>query len=264
MATTNQELFHRVDSWEDALRLSKGYEDPKLINSYVDSLLKDPPWKDRDSLYFTNREIELICAFQRILAVGTPFSRLDEKVRVLDIGGGNGYLGVSLRRMLPEVFWEWIVIESNACASAYSKFENNVNIKWASIDSFDWTHSSNIGLFSCSLQYFEAPEQILRQIAANCEFLVLMRLPIVDTASHILTTQSFCEGLHQVPDASWPHWFFSRVCLLDLITEVGDIIYQWKTPTESYLFEGNRIVLEGLLINTHRSSMISANNGAAT
>ena len=178
------------------------------------------------------------------------------------MGGGNGYLGVALRRMLPEVIWDWIVIESNACASAYSRFENEANIKWISTDHFDWKSKSTIGLVSCALQYLECPEKTFRKIASICEFMILMRLPILDSAEHILTKQTFYEGLHQVPDSSWPHWFFSRRRLFDLIAETGDIAYQWTTPTESYIFEGNPVVLEGVLIKTH-GNMVSIAEGVS-
>jgi putative methyltransferase (TIGR04325 family) len=262
VSSTDRELFFRIEFWKEATHQSKGYEDESLINSYVESLRQNPPWKRKDNLYFTNREIELTCAIHNALAFSPPTASTTN-VRVLDFGGGNGYLGVAVRHMVPRVNWEWLVIESNACVRAYSQFENEASIKWISDENFDWKSTSKIGLVSCTLQYLEYPEKTLRKIAKSCDFIILMRLPFVDSISHILTRQTFYEGLHQVPDASWPHWFFSRHRLFDLITDIGDVIYQWKTPTESYIFEGNTIFLEGVLIKTH-TNIKSISKGVTT
>lgn len=43
---------------------------------------------------------------------------------------------------------------------------------------------------------------------------------------------------------------FSRNHLIAQVSKFGDVIYQWNTPTESLLFEGKQIVLEGFLIKT--------------
>ena len=105
-------------------------------------------------------------------------------------------------------------------------------------------------MVSCAQQYLECPEETFRKIASISEFVILLKLLVLDSAEHIITKQTFYEGLHQVPDSSWPRWVFP--CrLFDLIAETGDTSYQWKTPTESYVFEGGSIVLEGVLIKNH-------------
>lgn len=75
-------------------------------------------------------------------------------------------------------------------------------------------------------------------------------MPLLDCAKHIITRQTFHSSLISVENASWPHWFFSRDHLIAQISMFGDVIYQWNTPTESLLFEGKQIVLEGFLIKT--------------
>lgn len=252
MSSTDRETFFRVASWREELDQTKGYEDESLINRYVESIRQAPPWELSNNLYFTAREIELFCAVQRALAPPSPVTTAN--VRVLDVGGGNGYLGCAVRRMFPEISWEWIVIESNTCANMYSQFEDVSNIKWISHEKFNWKPISNIGLVSCALQYLEHPESSLRKIAKTCEFIILMRLPIVDTAEHILTRQTIYDGLSQSPVSSWPHWFLSSQRLFDVIAEIGDVVYSWKTPSESYLFEGNSILLEGVLIKTQANN----------
>lgn len=253
MATTNRELFPRMNSWDQAIDQSVGYEDSTLINYYVESIRRNPPWENPDPLHFSQRELELSCAFQRVL-LDDPFSSaLPASFRVLDVGGGNGYLGATIRRMLPNISWDWTVIESKSCASAYSQFQSAANIIWTSSEQHDWSVSSDINLVSCALQYLEHPDQELIKIANCCKYLVLMRLPLLDSPDHILTKQTFHDGLHPVPTSSWPHWFLSRTRLHATISTIGDIIYQWTTLSESYLFEGTMIPLEGMLIKTFYS-----------
>jgi putative methyltransferase (TIGR04325 family) len=256
VSSTERETFFRVGSWGEAKDQTKGYEDEALINSYVESIRQAPPWEVNNNIYFTDREIQLISAVQRVIAPPPPVTTPNAiaSIRVLDVGGGNGYLGCAVQRFLPEISWEWIVVESNACANAYSQFEDASNIKWISHDMFDWKTTANIGLVSCSLQYLKYPEKELRRIAKVCDFIVLMRLPIVDTAEHIITRQTFYNSLHQNHDLSWPHWFLSRRRLFDMIASIGDVVYCWKTSSESYLFEGNLIILEGVLIKTHANN----------
>ena len=53
---------------------------------------------------------------------------------------------------------------------------------------------------------------------------------------------------YQDKNISWPAWFFSKKVFLTEVCKIGDIIYQWKTPSEVLLFEGDNITMEGMLI----------------
>lgn len=206
MSTTDREIFFRVGAWSEAVELTKGYEDAELLNNYIEQVRKNPPWEHLDSNYFfTSREIELICAIQKALTL-VPVSLTN--VQVLDVGGGNGYLGIAVKRMIALMNWDWIVLESKACARAYSPFANEAKLRWVDDESFDWKQRSTIGLFSCPLQYLENPEESLRKIADHCDFVILMRMPLLDCAKHIITRQTLDSSLISIENASWPHWFF--------------------------------------------------------
>jgi len=75
-----------------------------------------------------------------------------------------------------------------------------------------------------------------------------MRLPLLNSSNHIITRQTFNEGIYQKTNACFPAWFFSEEKFIFFIEKIGQIIYRWKTPSEIYRFEGKDIMLEGLLV----------------
>jgi hypothetical protein len=78
-----------------------------------------------------------------------------------------------------------------------------------------------------------------------------MRLPFINNDNHIITRQTFTEGIYQEANASWPAWFFSRKLFFAEIEKIGKVVYQWKTPTETLCFEGNNVIMEGVLIRVN-------------
>lgn len=246
MSTTNIELFFRESNWNEALRQSRGYEDSELVDSYVKQIKENPPWIVEKKKVLTTREVELICAIQRSIKLGF-FGR--NNLNVLDIGGGNGYLGFAVRHIISEIGWDWTILESDICAKSYSEFEKDAGVRWVSDNQHDWNKKKDIGLLSCVLQYLEKPDEYLVKIAKQCDFMILMRLPLADFDDHVVTRQTFLPGLHPFPSASWPCWFFSRKMFDDLISKIGKIVYQW-TSCESILFEGNNIRFEGVCIKS--------------
>ena len=153
-----------------------------------------------------------------------------------------------VKKQLPMVNWEWTVFESDKIATAYSQFERESGIKWLS-SSIQMARESEIALFSCTLQYLEFPFKVLKKYASRHEYLIITRVPFINEDDHIITRQTFPDGSdYQDKNISWPAWFFSKKVFLTEVCKIGDIIYQWKTPSEVLLFEGDNITMEGMLI----------------
>jgi putative methyltransferase (TIGR04325 family) len=247
MASTNIETFFRCKDFEDAKTRSLGYQDNELIENLVKKNKKNPPWKDKNkSFYLDHRQLELCSALMWIICENKY-----KKIRVSDVGGGNGYLFFSCKKHIPNINWSWKVFESNKIAKAYLQFEKESGIKWENSDA-ELLENGEVALFSCSLQYLEFPFQTLKKYSFKHKYLIITRVPFVEDEKHIITTQSLLDiSGYKTKNTSWPAWFFQRKQFINEIKKLGNIIYQWETPTEVILFEGKSITLEGMLISCY-------------
>jgi putative methyltransferase (TIGR04325 family) len=244
MATITKETFFRCKNYQEAQYQTSGYEDSNLIEGLVENNKDNPPWKgDENSFYIKHRQLELLSALMYIICENKY-----THIKVSDIGGGNGYLSVDVKKNLPMVNWDWTVFENDNMASAYSQFEKKSGIKWQSSNT-QVTKDSEVALFSCTLQYLESPFKVLKKYALRHKYLIIMRVPFINEDSHVITKQTFLDdGDYQQKNISWPAWFFSKKQFLAEINQVGNIVYQWKTPTEVLQFEGDSVMMEGMLI----------------
>jgi putative methyltransferase (TIGR04325 family) len=245
MSTTLRETFFRCSSWQEAEKLSLGYQDDTLVERLVEKNRINPVWKNQHNDYLNSREVEFSCALMRA-EIGSN----NDKVKVADFGGGNGYMAITARRILPWVEWEWTVYESSVIASAYSEFENDANIRWRHNENSIFIDEFDVGLISCTLQYLIDPWIVLKNLALKSKYIIIMRIPFVDSNDHIITRQTFNEGLHHEVKGSWPAWFFSRSKFDAELEKLGTVVYRWKTPTETLLFEGETIKFEGVLLKS--------------
>jgi len=112
VANSTLNEFTIYPSWDEACRISTGYQDPELVLRLAERLASEPPWRTRiaDDKYVDPRSLELLFVLQ--LAVGSSRSQ----VRVADVGGGNGYMAVIAQRSLGYLKWDWTVFESAAIA----------------------------------------------------------------------------------------------------------------------------------------------------
>jgi putative methyltransferase (TIGR04325 family) len=135
---------------------------------------------------------------------------------------------------------------------AYSQFEKEAGIKWYSSER-KLSEDSDVALFSCVLQYLESPFKIIKKFAIRNKYLIITRIPFIDDKEHVISRQTFPDkGDYQTKNTSWPSWFFNRDSFMKEINKIGNVIYQWKTPTEIIMFEGENIMLEGMLIKTNK------------
>ena len=245
MASTIKETFIRCSNYEEAHDEINNYENINLIERLVEDIKNNPPWRIADtSLLIEHRQLELLSALMYII-----YENKYTDIKVSDVGGGNGYLSFFIKKQLNRTNWEWTIFESNKMALHYSQFEDEAGIKWKSSNS-QITKDSEVAIFSCSLQYLELPFKVLKKFALRHKYIIIMRLPFINEESHVITRQNFPDGGdYQEVGTSWPAWFFSREKFYSEINEIGNIAYQWETPSEVLKFEGNHIMLEGMLLH---------------
>lgn len=249
MVSTTKETFIRCKNYQDANSKSSGYQNEYLIEKLLDNNKKNPPWKKKDTNFFINqRELELCSALMWIINKKKLLN-----LKVSDIGGGNGYLFFSMKKFIPKIDLSWSVYESKKMSIAYSQFEKESGIKWYSSER-KLSEFSDIALFSCVLQYLEYPFKIMKKFAIRNKYIIITRIPFIDdNKGHVITRQTFPDkGDYQTKNTSWPSWFFHRNNFMKEVSKIGNVIYQWKTPTEIVLFEGKYIMLEGMLIESNK------------
>ena len=247
MATTYSETFFRSKDYQEAINKSSGYENSNLIEKLVENNKNNPPWKEKEgNLYIEHRQLELCTALMWVICKNKYTD-----IKISDVGGGNGYLFFSSKKNIPGINWNWTVFESEKVAQAYSKFEEESGIKWQSSNA-QMKKNSDVALFSCTLQYLESPLEVLKKYAMHHKYLIITRVPFINEDSHVITRQTFPDGGdYQQENTSWPAWFFSKKKFLTEIDKIGDIVYQWKTPSEVLLFKGDNIIMEGMLIRVN-------------
>ena len=163
----NPDDFKVFDSWKQALENSLGYENTETIEDYKRQIASSKPWERVRSVKLTERELQLIGLFS--ICVG------DKKhIRVIDLGGGNGYMCHLLREWFPLVEIDYTIWESPSMSHAYKEFENLSKITWISEKP---KKSFDLAITSCTLQYLEFPEKYLQDLSSLCDKLIILRFP---------------------------------------------------------------------------------------
>ena len=245
-----KETFLVQNSWEEAVKNSVGYQNPILVKNLTRNLIQNPPWKNIDAQLLNSRIMELMAAVLFVMR-GEVFNSLC----VADIGGGNGYMGIYIQKLMPDVKFNWIVYESPEISKHYSNATKEQNfIKYKSINdlfikSNDSNEKFNIILLSCSLQYLEKPYQFLEKLQNFKVPKIIMRIPFVDQEKGVITIQNFSEvgGYSDIVDISWPAWFFSKENFMKQLKINHSIKLNWLTDSESVVFNGKEIIFEGIV-----------------
>lgn len=248
---TTEELFTVCSSWKQAVAISVGYQDSRLVENLTNNLRFNPPWLDVNPQILNTRIMELMAAIQYAVR-----NKNKSALKVADVGGGNGYMGAYMNKLFPEIKWEWIVYESTEIAEAYSSVLNQSNvISFAPTPELfkksdgSICNAPDIILISCALQYIQDPYALLEKILEISAPKIIMRIPFLSTVNDIATVQDFKKigGYAGLEAISWPMWWFSRDKFVQYIKQSSTIDFQWVTDSESYSFMGKDISLEGLV-----------------
>lgn len=239
------EELRRCDSFAQASLLASGYEDSSLVERFGLQMRSQPPWlRPVADRYKGSRVIELACALQ--IAVEKVST---ERFRVIDWGGGNGYLGVEMQRLLPNMSFEWIVVESHAVYTEYSGLDTP---NWLSFQPPSCLENVEADLFlaSGSLNYVENPWSVIRKASSLASHMLLMRLPILrNEPTHVAALQKpRGDDLYSKVDASLATWLFALNPFDHFLEQMGTEVYRWQSAVEKWEFEDEVFSLEGRLL----------------
>jgi len=159
-------------------------------------------------------------------------------------------MAVTARQFMPFLQFRWTIFESSAIANSYRRFEPEAALFWKENNEQYFDQVFDVAIISCTLHYLTEPQTLLNFLSTKSRYLLIMRLPLVDDPEDIPTIQRPSDGIYATVNAQWPAWFLSRSRFDDCLKEVGDVIFRWTTPTEIWQFEGEPIMLEGVLLKT--------------
>jgi putative methyltransferase (TIGR04325 family) len=211
--------------WSDALRASRGYADPAIVEKVVRAAraVRDgrAAW-DRDTVLFQLPE-----ANERLLrALQAAAEEERGQLHVIDFGGALGSTWWQHRLWLetiPSV--RWSVIEQPALVAAGQREFTIGPVRYfASIEECCAKERAAIVLLSSVLPYLEDPHALLREIGRRpFRRVIIDRTGFVTRGRDRLTVQRVPPSIY---DASYPCWFFDQA---KLIAELGP---DWRVTEE--------------------------------
>ena len=192
-------LSGNYKTWEDALKLSKGYSDRKIFEKTkksLESVLSEQAKFERDSFLFYKESYD-----ETLLSILTKIKKKIKRIHLCDFGGSLGSLYFQHRSIFKSILIDWNVVEQKH----YVKYANNkIDIKNLYFyDNLNFLSKKriNVALFSSSLQYLKYPYQILdKMIKKKISNIIIHRSPFMKN-NEIIKIQYIPKHIY---DASYP------------------------------------------------------------
>ena len=192
-------LSGNYKSWEEALKLSKGYSDHKIFEKTkksLESVLLKQAKFERDSFLFYTESYD-----ETLLSILTKIKKKIKRIHLCDFGGSLGSLHFQHRSIFKSILIDWNVVEQKH----YVKYANNKidieNLYFYDNLNFLSKKRINVALFSSSLQYLKYPYQILdKMIKKKISNIIIHRSPFMKN-NEIIKIQYIPKHIY---DASYP------------------------------------------------------------
>ena len=240
MADLSNEDLELVDSWAEASKNSKGYQDRHLVLNLIEQFKND-----LNSRNFSNPGGTL--RLQQLL-LGFFLSTMNlNQISVGDYGGANGYMCDWLRHFNPDVNITYTVFEPKVISDAYSVFGKQIGINFVDISHFN-TYKFDLIIISCTLQYMQNWKEVLTTSLKNAKYVLIMRLPLIKSLKDEYLIQRTHTGLYGKTESSWPVIFFSRTGFIANLEKTAIIKWSAKDYEESFPFKGETYFYETILL----------------
>ena len=203
--------YGNFDSWEEAKKMTVGYEADTILLKVKESLLKVKNGEavyERDSVIFDKTEYswELLAMLMWVAAQNGG------KLNLIDFGGSLGstyFQNKKFLDMLNHVSWN-IVEQPNYVKAGIESFQNETLHFYSSISECfsDSTQKIDVILYSSVLQYLENPFEILKEaFGYGIKYIVVDRTGFTFNNKQRLTVQKVPSRIY---DAAYPCRFFSE------------------------------------------------------
>ena len=201
-------------SWEEAVRVSTGYDSDVILNKVRDSLLKVKRGEhvyERDSVLFDRVQY----SWPLLAGLLWIASQKDNRLNLVDFGGSLGSTYYQNRKFLSQLKeLHWSIVEQKKFAECGKRDFENEHVKfYDDIEECFGEQRPDAILLSGVLQYLEKPYALLEKVQSlGFEFILVDRTPFLEKGGDRITVQRVPP---EIFPASYPCWFFSREKFLD-------------------------------------------------
>ena len=149
-----------------------------------------------------------------------------------------------IKSAYPLAFPNWTVFESKEIAEAYQIMSAGLGVSFSSSTSFTNSSEFDLTIISGTLQYLDNWEEILLTAFTTSRYVLLMRLPLIDSVEHQVFIQTLRSGLYFDSNASWPLRMFSRKYFMSNLEKTSQLIFSAYDPEETFPFDSSIFPLE--------------------
>lgn len=232
-------FFGFFDTWQEALKQSRGWNSPHILDKVCQNLLKVKRGEaayERDSVLFDQIQYSwpLLCGLLRVALENGGI------LHVADFGGSLGTTYFQNREFLSGLEkLEWNIIEQEnyvACGKKY--FENEELRFFPSIEQCLKKTKPDVLIVSSVIQYLEDPFAMIEKfINAKFKYVIFDRTSFIDSPEHKIAIQKVKPAIY---DAVFPIWFFNYDKFLTLFTG------QYRVAAEFDAFVASHYEVSGI------------------
>ena len=235
--------FTKVDSWETAERRSAGYESSDVLTPLMLGTMEMRVHLAHSNLVNTRYQQVATALF---FSISENRIKDGKPLRILDFGGGSGDYFYQFQKFIPNIEFDWTVVETPALAQAMqTKYGGETEqIRW--VHSLEMTDDKyDFVLCSSVLQYVERPFEILEAIVKKSEFVVINRIPLTKSSENFVALQRI---LTKKKRGSYPAHFFSESSFLKTLSTYGSIPMRWVVIEDQPVINWKAHKNQGLLL----------------
>lgn len=232
-------------NWETAMKKSSGYDHPAILEKIKTAVVLVKEGKavfERDGVLFPT----IPCSLPVLSALRWSAALTHQQLLVTDIGGslGTGYRQhTHFLKDIPKITWN-IIEQPHFVSTGNTLLADKQLAFFTSLEESISASQPGIALFSTSLQYFEKPYAMLRQVAdKSFDFILIDRIAFSPSGKDRLTIQ-VVPPLYYT--AKYPCWFLSRENIKQCLSEKFECVAEYSTD-ESHTLGFNTFTYQGLL-----------------
>lgn len=220
-------FFGDFASWEEAARLSSGYDTDVILERVRDSLLKVKNGEavfERDSVIFDRIQY----SWPVLASLLWIASRHGNRLSLLDFGGSLGSCYYQNRGFLSHLQrFRWSIVEQHHFVEVGKRdFEDDHLRFYHDVRSCVLAEEPQVVFFSSSLQYLEKPFAVLEEIFSyGVQYILFDLTGFVSGPKHRIVFQSVPPSIYP---ASYPVWFFNEHLFLEYFRGTYELLADFK------------------------------------
>ncbi len=239
-------LFPWHGTWEEAKKVTTGYEAASTAKVMADrhrNFLRELSPSDFKVDHYREQPFHhLMASLAVIFADYRP-----NPIKVLDFGGGSATYFYLLRRVFPQLQFEWLVVEPAAMCAAHQEWEEK-HLHWQ-VSLPEVVASSGKAFDLCvasgCLMYLDKPYDLLTKLVHLGRYLFVNRIPIHSIPEDQILIQKIPPVVHET---SHPFWLFSEGKMLGFLSEMGKMRFSWDDPLSQKKLGDEPVRFKGYLI----------------